>query len=31
MDYLEMKILEAINAVSPKSFISPVKIGLIFN
>ena len=26
MDDIDMKILEAINAISPKSFISPVKI-----
>ncbi len=26
MDHIDMKILEAINAISPKSFISPVKV-----
>ena len=29
MDDLELKILEAINAVSPKSFISPVKVNAV--
>lgn len=29
MDDLELKILEAVNAVSPKSFISPVKVNAV--
>jgi hypothetical protein len=31
MDDLDLKILEAINAVSPKCFISPVKVNAVLN